>query len=79
MMSSLLNALGIDRLSAEDRVQLAEAIWDSLETEAKPLPLPLTETQRRELDRRLAILDAIPDAVTPWEVVEARLLARLKK
>ncbi len=76
-MSSLLNALGIDRLSVEERVRLAQEIWDSLEAEAEPLPL--TEAQKRELDRRIAILNANPEAVTPWEVVEARVLARLRR
>lgn len=72
-MASLLSALGIDRLSTEDRVRLAQEIWDSLEAEAEPL----TEAQKHELDRRVAILDANPDAVTPWDVVEARVRTRL--
>jgi putative addiction module component (TIGR02574 family) len=76
-MSSLISTLGIDRLSAEERLQLAEEIWDSLDDEP-PAPL-LTDAFRRELDRRIAALDANPDAVTPWREVEARVLARLQK
>ena len=39
--------------------------------------MPLNEAEEQELDRRLASLDANPDEVTPWEAVEARVLARL--
>jgi len=74
-MSSLLNALGIDRLSTDERLRLVEEIWDSLGTEASEA-LP-TEAQKRELDRRCTALDADPGAVTPWEAVEARALKRL--
>jgi putative addiction module component (TIGR02574 family) len=37
---------------------------------------PLTLKQMDELDRRLADSLAHPEAVTPWEVVKARALAR---
>lgn len=75
-MASLLNSLGIDRLSVEDRLQLVQEIWDSIEAEDVER-LPLTEAQKQELDRRVAALDANPEAVTPWEEVEARAWARL--
>jgi hypothetical protein len=66
-MSSLLHSLGIDRLSVEERVQLAEAIWDSLEEEAEPLPS--TDAQKQELDR--------PDRSTPRPLGLARGLGRI--
>ena len=76
-MSSLITALGIDRLSAGERLQLAEEIWDSLEAE---LPeFPLSDAQKQELDRRIAALEANPDAVVPWEEVQARALARFRR
>jgi putative addiction module component (TIGR02574 family) len=76
-MSSLITALGIDRLSAGERLQLAEEIWDSLEAE---LPeFPLSDAQKQELDRRIAALEANPEAVVPWEEVEARALARFRR
>ena len=76
-MSSLITALGIDRLSAGERLQLAEEIWDSLEAE---LPeFPLSDAQKQELDRRIAAPEANPDAVVPWEEVEARALARFRR
>jgi putative addiction module component (TIGR02574 family) len=76
-MPPTLQELGIDRLSVEDRLALVEAIWDSLAREVEQAPLP--EAQRQELERRLADSIARPDAVTPWEVVKARALARTKK
>jgi putative addiction module component (TIGR02574 family) len=76
-MPSLLSALGIDRLSVPQRLQLVEEIWDSIAPAGEQLPL--TEAQRNELDRRLAALQAEPANVIPWEEVEARALARFQK
>jgi hypothetical protein len=66
-MSSLLHAPGIDRLSVEERVQLAAAIWDSLEAEAEPPRL--TEAQKQE--------PATPDRSTPWPLGLARGLGKI--
>jgi putative addiction module component (TIGR02574 family) len=76
-MAPTLHQLGIDRLSAEDRLVLAEAIWDSVATDLEQAPL--TEAQRRELERRLADSVARPNAVTPWEAIKARALARARQ
>jgi putative addiction module component (TIGR02574 family) len=76
-MSSLFLSLGIDRLDPSQRIQLVGEILDSLDEE-RSLP-PLTEAQRQELDRRLAILEANPAGMSSWEEVEARLLARLRR
>lgn len=69
-MPPTLEALGIDRLSAEDQLTLAEAIWENVAREMEQAPLP--EAQRQELERRLADSIARPDVVTPWEVIKAR-------
>lgn len=74
-MSSLLTTLGIDRLSPAERIQLIGEIWDSL-TPIDQLPIP--ESHREELDRRLAAADADPAAGRPREEVEARLLKRFQ-
>ncbi len=76
-MTPTLQALGIDRMSVEDRIALATAIWDSIA--AEPHPSLLTEAQRRELDRRLADHAANSDDVVPWEQVKAEALARFKR
>jgi putative addiction module component (TIGR02574 family) len=71
-----LQQLGVDRLSPEDRLALAEAIWESVAREAETAPLP--PAQRAELERRLADSIAHPDAVTPWEAIKARAVARAR-
>ena len=69
-MSPTLQDLGIDRISAEDRLRLIGEIWDSL-SPAEQGEIP--ESHREELDRRLATADANPSAGSPWEEVKARL------
>jgi len=76
-MSPTLQELGIDRLSPEDRLALAEAIWESVASEAEQTPL--SEGQKKELERRLADSIASPDAVTSWEEIKARALARARR
>src|SRR5688572_4762012 len=72
-MPPTLQELGLDRLRPEDRLAVAEAIWESVAREAQAAPL--TEAQRAELERRLADGIARPEAVTPWEVIKARAQA----
>lgn len=75
-MAPTLEALGIDRMSVEDRITLVSAIWDSIAGERHATLL--TETQRLELDRRLADHEANPEDVIPWEQVKAEALARIQ-
>lgn len=76
-MPPTIEELGIDRLNVEDRLALAQAIWESVEREIERTPP--SEAQRQELERRLADSIARPDAVVPWEIVKARALARAKQ
>jgi putative addiction module component (TIGR02574 family) len=76
-MPPTLQELGIDRLSVEDRIALATAIWDSIA--AEPHAPLLTEDLRRELERRVAEDDANPDDVIPWEQIKAEALARFRR
>lgn len=76
-MAPTLEKLGIAHLSPEDRLAVAEALWESVAQEMERAPLP--ESQRRELERRLADSIARPDAVTPWEEIKARALARARQ
>lgn len=73
-MAPTLQQLGLDRLSIEDRLAVAEAIWESVAREAEAAPL--TPAQRAESERRLADGIARPDATTPWVVVKARAMKR---
>ena len=76
-MAPTIEELGLDQLSAEDRLAVAEAIWDSVVRDVDLAPLP--ESQKTELERRLADSNARPEAVTPWEEIKARAIARSKK
>ncbi len=76
-MSPSLQELGIDRLDVEDRLALAEAIWESVAREAEQTPLG--EAQRLELERRLAESIADPDAVTTWEAIKEQALAKARR
>jgi putative addiction module component (TIGR02574 family) len=76
-MPATMKAFGLDRLSVEDRIELAREIWDSVEREIEGSPL--TDAQRVELERRLADSIARPDAVIPWEEVKAQALARAQR
>ncbi len=71
---STIQRLGIDRMTAGEKLALVQDIIDSVEADqARP---PLSEAKRRELDRRLADLEANPADSVPWEQVEAAALAR---
>ena len=76
-MPPTLQELGIERLSADDRLALAEAIWESVVQEFEQSQL--AEGQRKELERRLADSIARPGAVTPWETVKAQALSRARQ
>jgi putative addiction module component (TIGR02574 family) len=60
-------------LSPEERIQLAEDLWDSIGPEEMP---PLTAEQIREAERRYADHLRHPEKASRWEDVKARLLAR---
>ena len=72
-MSPTIHDLGIDRLSAEDRLRLIGEIWDSLTRNEQG---EIVDSHREELDRRLADADAHPAEGTAWEKVRARLRSR---
>ena len=61
----------IRKLSVQERVRLAQDIWDTRQPTAEALPL--TEEQGRILDERLAQHRVDPDSAVPWEEVKARL------
>ncbi|HEV3460105.1 MAG TPA: addiction module protein [Thermoanaerobaculia bacterium] len=63
------------QLSVEDRLDLAEALWESLEKEPEQPELPAW--QRDVLDERLAADDSAPGAGSSWEEVKQSILARL--
>jgi putative addiction module component (TIGR02574 family) len=62
-----MTALNIDTLSREEQLQLLERLWDKLSRDERNVPL--TEGQRRELDRRLDELDSGDVDGIPWHTV----------
>jgi putative addiction module component (TIGR02574 family) len=63
------------QLPVDERLELAEALWESLDQEAVEPALP--EWQRTILEERIAADDAAPDEGSPWEEVKQRILSRL--
>jgi putative addiction module component (TIGR02574 family) len=60
--------------SVEVRLKAIEQIWESLSNE--PEKIPLTEAQRRELDRRIEEHERNPNDTITWEEAKARILNR---
>ena len=59
------------KLSVAERVELAEEIWETVA--ATPDALPIPESQRRELDRRLKLHIEDPAAAQLWSSIRSRL------
>jgi putative addiction module component (TIGR02574 family) len=67
--------LKLSELTVAERIQLAEDLWDSVAVDTGDLAL--TDSQRAELDLRLAEYERDPDAGESWAVVRARIQKRL--
>lgn len=76
-MPLTLEQFGLDSLTADERLALAGALWDSVYDAIDQAPVP-PELQS-ELERRLALADADPDRGIPWEQVRAEARARWAK
>ncbi len=66
-MSVSVEALGIDRLSVEERLELIEQIWNSLPEQVAPSEVP--PWHLAELARRRAEAEARPGEGKPWREV----------
>lgn len=62
------------KLSAAERLELVEELWDSIADEDEALAL--TEEQREDLERRLVEADADPTGGSPWEEARERIRQR---
>ncbi len=62
-------------LTPEERIELAEDLWDSIEPEKMP---PLTAEQKQEIERRYTEHVRDPERGSTWEDVKTRLLARYR-
>jgi len=63
------------RLPAAERLDLIEALWDSLAENGEAM-LEVPEAHQRELDRRWAAYQRNPEDLVPWEEVKAKLIKR---
>lgn len=62
------------KLSEAERIQLAQALWDSIPADSEALRLSDDEVE--EFERRLAEHDEDPASAIPWDVVRAELRER---
>jgi putative addiction module component (TIGR02574 family) len=70
-MPSMKDLSQLLELPPAERLQLVEAIWDSLRE--IPDAVPVSDELRDELDRRLAAYYAQPSSARPWEEIKVEL------
>jgi putative addiction module component (TIGR02574 family) len=59
-------------LSVAEKIQIVEDIWDSIIQ--NPELLPLSEAEKRELDKRLESYEQNPDEGVEWETLKRTIL-----
>ncbi len=62
----------INNLSAAEKAELLDTVWESLEADA----VSLTDAQRAELDLRITRHEQNPSDVIPWQQVRADLFKK---
>jgi len=70
-MVNVIDRSKLSELSTHDRLELMGEIWSSLSV--NPDALPLTSEQKKELDRRLDLMEEDPDRAIPWEKAKQSL------
>ncbi|HEX9668273.1 MAG TPA: addiction module protein [Thermoanaerobaculia bacterium] len=63
-------------LPAEERLEIAEVLWRSVEPDDEARYLAIPEWQREILRERLADRERNPDDEQPWEEVKAELRSK---
>lgn len=64
------------KLTAAERIQLAEDLWDSVAANSNDDVTPLSEVQLAEVARRVREHITNPSTAVPWEDVRARLWSK---
>jgi putative addiction module component (TIGR02574 family) len=72
----MTNLAELLKLPATERLELIEALWDSLDAESANLPVP--DALRAEIERRMAEDDADPSSARDWDDVRKELQQRRK-
>ena len=62
---------GIQQLSVAERILLVEELWESIASEPASIPVP--QSHRAELDRRLAAYEEDPGQLLSLEDLQARI------
>jgi putative addiction module component (TIGR02574 family) len=75
-MTTTLIQYGLDRLPAEEKLAIAEALWDSVQQESADVP---GAALMAELERRERLSDADPTRGRPWADVLADVRARWRR
>ena len=70
-MNKILSAQ-IASLTIPEKLKLIADVWDSIVMDVEQVPL--TESQKQELDRRLASYDNIENQGSSWEEVKQRII-----
>ena len=65
----------VDKLTADERIELMGRLWDSLDPATAA---PITPALATELTRREAEADADPSAGTPWNDIRGELRNKLQ-
>ena len=65
--------IDIDTLTTNERLDLIEELWESLESDSAQVPL--SEGQKTELDRRLDEMEQDGAQGIPWEEVLKQIRA----
>ena len=69
-------ALDLDKLTRDEKLELIEKLWDSLEENADDLPIP--DWHRQLLTQRLDEMDREGPTGVPWEQVLQEIQSRFK-
>ena len=64
------------KLPANERVDLAMALWESLTDAERDAELALSAEEKAELDRRWTEHLEDPSSAVPWDEVRRKLFAR---
>jgi putative addiction module component (TIGR02574 family) len=67
---------GFDDLSAEEKVDYVQSLWDRIVEDPERVPVP--EWHRQVIAERLAAHSADPESARPWDEVREEIAANLK-